>query len=85
MLNAYFKPSLERVVEPWKELSDAWQGSPSRRRAMLKKFFASVGMTDSNARISEPLPETFLEEVVALSRDEFALRFGITRPNQNHT
>jgi hypothetical protein len=80
MLHGYF----ERSVEPLKELSDAWQGDASRRLAMLKKIFASVGMTESDARISEPLPETFLEEVVALSRDEFALRFGITRPNHNH-
>jgi hypothetical protein len=82
MLCNYFSTSDERPVTPWSELSDAWQGSSAiRRNSMLKKFLANAGMTESSTPVSAPLPARFLEEITALSRDEFAQRFKIPRPH----
>jgi hypothetical protein len=80
MLRAYFMASPERALSPWSELTDAWQGGATRRRNILKKFLANVGIADCNTPVSGPLPENFVEEAVSLSRDEFARRFEIVRP-----
>jgi hypothetical protein len=79
MLLAYFKASPELAVNPWKELSDAWQGGAARRRSMLKKFLAATGITANQKPVSALLPDGFVEDIVMLSRDDFARRFQIAR------
>jgi hypothetical protein len=80
MLRVYFRASPERTLNPWSELTDAWQGEATRRQNIVKKFLANVGIAETNTPVSGPLPENFVEEAVSLSRDEFARRFEIVRP-----
>jgi hypothetical protein len=49
---------------------------------MLKKFLQNAGITENKKPISAPLPETFLDDIVALSREDFALRFEVARPQK---
>lgn len=79
MLRGYFKASPERPISPWRELSDAWQGGTTRRRNILKKVLGQMGISANSKPVSAPLPETFVEDIVSLSRDDFALRFEIDR------
>jgi hypothetical protein len=80
MLREYFRASSERARAPWSELADAWQGGGTRRRNMLQKFLANVGIAETQTPVSAPLPERFMEETMSLSRDDFARRFEIARP-----
>lgn len=77
MLRIYFRPSSERRVTPWHELADAWQGGVTRRTNMLKKFLASSGITETRSPVSACLPAGYIEDLVSLSRDDVARRFGI--------
>jgi hypothetical protein len=80
MLRDYFRSPAGRTISPWTEISDAWQGGATRRMNMLKKFLQNAGITENKNPISATLPETFLEDIVALTREDFALRFEIARP-----
>ena len=80
MLREYFRASPERACTPWSELADAWQGEGIRRRNMLQKFLANVGIAETQTPVSAPLPARFMEETMSLSRDDFARRFEIARP-----
>jgi hypothetical protein len=80
MLREYFRASPERARTPWSELADAWQGGGTRRRNMLQKFLANVGIAETQTPVSAPLPARFMEETMSLSRDDFARRFEIARP-----
>jgi hypothetical protein len=80
MLRNYFRASPERPRSPWSELADAWQGGDTPRRNVLGKFLANVGIAETQKPVSALLPERFIEEVVSLSRDDFARRFEIARP-----
>jgi hypothetical protein len=79
MLRAYFRASPERISNPWSEFTDAWQGSTDRRGNMFKKLLANIGIAEVDKAMSAPLPQSFVDEVISLSRDEFAKRFRIDR------
>ena len=79
MLLSYFRNSDERPLSSWRELSEIWQGGANRRKNQLKKILAGIGITETLTPVSAALAETFVDELVALSRDDFAQRFGVVR------
>jgi hypothetical protein len=79
MLRHYFCPSQGYVSKSWGEFSDAWQGSRDRRERVFKKFLANIGIAEVDKAMSAPLPQSYIDEVISLSRDEFAKRFQIER------
>ena len=80
MLQRYFLASGERVLTPWREVSNAWQGIASRRESTLKKWLSNLGFTESTTPVSAPLVPSYVDEIASLTLYEFANRFGIAIP-----
>jgi hypothetical protein len=79
-IGSYLTDAPERKISGWSELSDAWQGSPERRRNMLMKIMANCGIAELKHPVSAILPPQFVEDLLVLSRDEVSARFSLTPP-----
>lgn len=92
LLIEYFLESDHRNLKPWSELSEAWQGSETRRKKNLLKILQRVGVSSveqsnvlkpeskSSLRktpMSASLSQIFLNELLALDRHTAAARLGI--------
>jgi hypothetical protein len=57
-------------------IADAWQGNQDRRSNAIKKWLASVGVSESSKPISAILRSSYVPDLAALSREQFASRYG---------
>jgi hypothetical protein len=78
LLMTYFTNS-KRKTQAWIEIAEAWQGPMERRRTNLEKIMQKVGLTDTQKAVSAELPASYIEEIVALDREDVADRFGIKK------
>lgn len=78
LLTAYFADD-QRKPSAWMEISDIWQGSMERRRKNLLKVMQRIGLTETRTGISATLPEYYFENILSLTKDEIANRFGLNK------
>jgi hypothetical protein len=82
LLKGYFT-NPERQASAWSEVSEAWQGSPQRRRKNFTKVMQRVGLTETNSPISAGLPQSYIEEIIALTVHDLADRFDIQKGHKS--